>query len=258
MVKWLSVANIVLLALSDRFWKPVPTGKAHWERICRKITVGYISMFILLRHCFSGKENSSLIKLVSISYALLPAVPVWWIAIDSIPLLCFAFLFFTNASLAKIDKRVFLLLLFPFLSSFAGVGFFVLALWVVGTFVQWVRQKKININLIAGFLCLAVGYILVDLKLFYTRLFLRTPLNRDIFGEHLYSITISQALKSALSEYINGGYHAPIVARDLIFPFLFLAFVSIIVFILYNLIKDRYKEEYKYLASYSLQVIILI
>lgn len=49
MVKWLSVANIVLLALSDRFWKPVPTGKAHWERICRKITVGYIYISLIRR-----------------------------------------------------------------------------------------------------------------------------------------------------------------------------------------------------------------
>jgi len=45
-VKWLSVANIVLLVLSDRFWKPVPTRKAHWERICRKVTVGFIYIYI--------------------------------------------------------------------------------------------------------------------------------------------------------------------------------------------------------------------
>jgi len=139
------------------------------------ILLGYISMFILLNFLFSDDKYKSLIKLISVSYALLPAIPNLWFSMASVPLIVFFFLKIKEMELQKLNKVVFLLVLYPFVSNFAITGFFVLSIWALSTIILWIWNRRININLLIGFLCLAIGYIIVDFKLFYVILFLREP-----------------------------------------------------------------------------------
>ena len=220
-----------------------------------KILVGYGSMFILLKHLWPNKEYSNIIKLVSLSFALLPSMPLMWVMFDSIPLLCYAFLIIMKWDNARIDKRVFLLILYPFLSGFISVGFFVLVIWTIGVAIQWICNKKINLNLITGLVLLALGYILVDLKTFYVIFILKTPLNRGIL--EFASFPVGEMLSDVLKRFIVGVYFVPNVTHLVVLPTIVLAFISIIIFLLFKLKKRDCGNKSYDLANYSLSMITL-
>ena len=230
---------------------------AHVIGYAMKIVMSYAFMFLLLRHLFSGEEHAPVIKLVSLSFALLPAgASGFWIAMPSVPLLCYCFCVIKELTPAKIDKRVFLLVLFPVFSNFPFAGFFLLCLWASGTVAVWLYKKKFNWNLVFGLLSLTVGYILVDLKLFYAKFVLQEPLNRVLVNQ--YKISFMEALKTAPANFLYGQEHAPIVASKLIFPVVFLTLLSIAAFIIYKISKNAHEKKYENLARYIFSAIILL
>ncbi len=222
-----------------------------------KIVVGYFSMFLLLRRLFPEKENSGVLKLVSVGFALLPSLPQWYLFFETIPLLCFAFLVMIDWKEKKPDKRVFWLLLYPACSSFIAIGFAVLAIWLLGAVIWWIYTKKLNINHAMGFLCLTVGYIMVDLKIFYVKFILREPLNRTIFPTG--GLSVSEIIGSAGMHYLSSDtvYFAPHLAAKVVFPVLFMFLAFMIPFLLYKLAMDENRKEYRRLAKYTLLLVAL-
>ena len=213
-----------------------------------------------IKHLFPDEENAAVVKLVSLSYALLPMTPHWWVAAGSVPLFAYVFLLIGGLKPGAFEKRVLFLLFLPIFSLLPIAGFFILILWVLGIMVFWMTKKKLNINLVIGFCCLLVGYVLVELRLFYAYLFLREPLNRSIWrsGQSLNASVGEAFARVNLRDIFTGHYHAPILGTKVLMPVIVLTLASAIIFILWRVIKNKSNAEYGYLARYSLLAMALL
>ena len=227
-----------------------------------KILVGYCSMFLLLRRVFPDEEHAAVIKLVSLCFALLPVAPGFGLALDSMPLLCYLFCVIKEWTPVKIDKRVFLLVFFPILSSFPMAGFFLLCLWALGVAVQWLYAQRFHWNLAAGLVSLTIGYVLVDLKVFYAKFVLQEPLNRVLMLTDQHEVSFKQAMQAAPADFLCGGaywgYHAPVFASKVILPTVFVTLLSTGVFIGYKFAKNAYEKKQEKLADYALMSLALL
>ena len=221
-----------------------------------KIGVGYCSMLLLLRRLFPDEEHAAVIKLVSLCFALLPVAPGFGLALDSMPLLCYFFCVIKEWAPDKIDKRIFLLVFFPLLSSFPMAGFFLLCLWTLTSAALCLYTKRFHWNLAAALPSLSIGYVLVDLKIFYVKFVLQEPLNRVLMLADPNPVSFKQAMQAAPADFLYGGafwgYHAPVFASKVIFPAVFATLFSIGVFILYTLARNAYGKNQEKLASYTL------
>jgi hypothetical protein len=196
------------------------------------IIFGFFSMFFLLKICFNAL--SPLIFLISACYAVLPTVPYPGIGIATSPLIIFIFLAFLNRN--TFSRKTLLLFFFPFFSSFTIVGIFILCFWLVGLIIVTVKNKRLNNNLLVGFLVLCLGYIVVDIKLFYAMFVIKEPLNRAVFN--IYPSFFISMLKTFLVSFKNyltsGWYHAASMQRRIILPIaLILSLFLIILFFVF-------------------------
>jgi hypothetical protein len=194
------------------------------------IVVGFSSMYLLLRK--SGIKNKYLVVVTSALYCVLPVAPTYSIGVNSIPFLIYCFIYFYEKKIFSLKSL--LLFFYPFFSSFTYGGIFLLGLWFVVTIILTIRKKKINLNLFIGFFLLCIGYILVDLRLFYVMFIIKTPLNRSVFS--FYPVGIVAQIKvfiSTLKEYcLHGYYHAASFQRKYIIPFVFLVSVFYLVMLI--------------------------
>ena len=205
---------------------------------CLSILVGFLSMSLLLKKL--GIKNDSVLWFVSLMYACLPTVPYWSIGLSSLPLIIIVFINLSYSQSGFSWKCV-LLFFFPFISVFASVGVFVLGLWIFGTIAAWVKQNKLNINLVAGFIALCLGYVIVDLRLFYMMFAVQEPLNRSVFS-------YSNKFSIVFHEYIvNGHYHATTMQNLIILPTAFLMFSYFAFIILLNIMNStgNFKKRIK-------------
>lgn len=227
---------------------------AHIIAYILKILLGYTSMYLFLKECVikNSVDNINIIKLVSIAFAILPTVPAWWLAVESVPLLCYFFCKLATSDI-KHNKKVWLLLFFPILSKFATTGIFLLSLWIFATIVLIIKDKKINLNLIYGFFALLIGYVIVDLKVFYVKFILKIPLNRDIYDMVLVNATyktLSKTLKVVFKDFFQGSYHAPSLATILI--------LTIFIAAVFLFLKNRKAYDSKKLFNFSSEFNFLI
>jgi hypothetical protein len=187
------------------------------------ILLGWFSMYLLLKKYV--RLPHSLMLLVSLCYAILPVIPIWNIATASLPLIIF--IFFALEENKRFSYKTLLLLWYPFFSNFPSIGIFILGFWFIGIIATLIKNRKLNFNLLVGFFALVIGYILVDLRMFYVMFILKTTLNRSIFSRHPDDLV--SMLKTFFLEFKNyggnGHYHAASMQRMVIIPSAF--FVSL-------------------------------
>jgi hypothetical protein len=143
------------------------------------VLFGILSMYVLLHKLLKIDPIVSLA--VSVCYAILPVYQGWNIAVGTLPFIIFVFFYFAVTSKDVFSWKTLLLVFYPVVSFFTTIGIFILGFWFVGVVIVCVKNKKPNLNLIIGFVLLAIGYILVDLRLFYVMFILKTPLNPCCF-----------------------------------------------------------------------------
>ncbi|GHV88445.1 membrane protein [Spirochaetia bacterium] len=182
------------------------------------VLFGFLSMYILLKKVLKLPQLLSLC--VSVCYAILPVIPVWNIAVGTLPLIIVVFYYFASSNNIKFSWKILFVLIYPFFSFFATIGIFICAFWFIGTIIISVKNKKINPNLVVGFFVLCVGYVLVDLRLFYAMFVVKEPLNRAIFD--LKPHDVISGLKTLLRGFISYGgtgyYHATSLQRYIVLP----------------------------------------
>jgi hypothetical protein len=201
------------------------------------VLFGILSMYLLLKRMLKIDQLVSLS--VAVCYAILPVYPAWNTAVGTLPLIIFIFFYLAAKSERRLSWKIVLLLFYPVFSFFAAIGFFILGFWFVGTIVVCIRNKKLNIHLIAGFFILSIGYILVDLRLFYVMFVLKTPLNRSSFV-HPYGIAeMLKVFRRSLKDFfVNSFFHVASMQQKVILPY---ASVMSIVFLphLISVIKSK-------------------
>ena len=199
---------------------------------CLSMIIGYISMYIMLKKTLDISPKIS--ALTAICYASLPILSYWNICISILPLIIAFFFHFALRDNYMFSWKVFLLLFFPFFSSFPYIGIFILGFWLLGIVVFGIRNKKVNINLIVGLLLLCIGYILVDLRLFYVIFVLKTPLNRSIINVHSIDFIIQiKTFFIALFNYsIKGYYPAASLQKIIVLPLAIIVWFSCLITII--------------------------
>jgi len=194
------------------------------------IFLGFFSMYLLMRKI--GKIDAGLTILLSLCYAILPVGPNLGICVSTLPLIIVIFLHFLSKN--KFSWKISLVLFYPFFSSFTMVGIFILGFWLLGFIVLCKKTRKINPNLFVGFILLSIGYVIVDLRLFYEMFVLKTPLNRSVFSFYPVGIIVKiKVFIRTLREYcLHGYYHATSFQRKYIIPFTFLVSVFYLVMLI--------------------------
>jgi hypothetical protein len=194
------------------------TFAAYTSNCIFSVLFGILSMYLLVHKMLKIEWLVSIA--VSVCYALLPVYHGWNIAVGTLPLIIYIFFHFTLKSNYRFSGKVALLIVYPFFSFFSTIGIFILALWFIGTVVVCIKNKKINFALSIGFMFLSVGYILVDLPLFYVMFILKTPLNRAVFTTPSYEIIdmLKTFLVSLKGYVIHGQYHGASMQRMVIVP----------------------------------------
>jgi hypothetical protein len=202
------------------------------------VLLGFTSMYILSKKifCFS----SILSVFMAICFAFLPVVPNLNIAISTLPLIIVIFHYLAFKSNNIFSWKIIFILFFPFFSQFTAVGIFILGFWFLGLVILGLKKKKVNLNLLIGFILLCVGYILTDLRLFYVMFILRTPLNRIIFST--YPTDSITQLKTFFSELrrlgANGHYHATSFQKKIIVPLAFIVSLSCLILLIRRIKKQ--------------------
>jgi hypothetical protein len=114
-----------------------------------------------------------------------------------------------------------LLVIFPFFSQFVAFGFFILGFWLLGAIIVSIRLRRLHVNLFTGFIALCIGYIIVDLRLFYVMLIVKEPLNRSVLSS-LLTTDITVLLGNTFwffKQYLSyGHFHTPYMAGEIIWP----------------------------------------
>lgn len=210
---------------------------AHIISYILKLLVGYASMYLLLKELFNKNENHNIFKLVSLCFALLPSIPVWWLAVDSIPLLAYFFLVIKKLPQSKLDKRVFLLILYPLLSNLAAAGIFLLSIWLIAMIILAIKSKKPNLNLFSGLCSLFMGYIIVDFKLIYITLFLKETTNK-VIAKNL-NFSIMESIAATFEDFKKSAYHGPTLQSKIILPVILFTMFACILYILIKLKKEN-------------------
>jgi hypothetical protein len=191
-------------------------------------------MYLLLKKIYS--DDIKLIIIVSLLYAILPIVPTTSIGISTIP---FAIFFFIKLSENKVFlKRTIFLLLYPFFSTFTYAGIFILFFWLSGIIIFLFKYKNVNINLLIGFLFLCVGYIIVDLQLFYVMFIVKEELNRSVYstGESISIFKFYDIFKNYIK---NGYYHAASMQKIIIIPLSIIVSIFLLIRIYINYFKEK-------------------
>jgi hypothetical protein len=208
------------------------------------IFLGFFSMYLLLKKI--GSMETILIVLVSVCYAILPVSYGCNIGVSTMPLIITVFIHFSFRNKCAFSWKVLFLLFFPFFSYFAAIGIFILGFWFLGLIIFGIKDKRINTNLLIGFILLCIGYILIDLRLFYVMFVLKTQLNRSIFN--LSSLDSGEKIKVLLNSlrghFLHGHYHVTSFQRKIIVPFAFL----VSVFCLIKLIRRMISQSGSMLA----------
>jgi len=207
------------------------------------ILFGFFSMYFLLKKI--GSIDKVLVILTSICFAIIPVYPTFGICVSTLPLIILVFIHFRSQN--ELSKRILLILVYPFFSSFTITGIFILGFWLLGLVVLSIETKKINPNLLVGFILLCIGYIIVDIRLFYVMFVLKTPLNRSIFNIHPIGIVAQiKLLLYTLKEYcIHGYYHAASFQRKIIMPLACIVSVFCLIMLIRRIISQSGKMTRK-------------
>ena len=187
---------------------------------CIAFFLGLAGMALLLETVLP--ENTFLNLLVAMLYAALPVCPSYAIGAATMPFLFWA-LYKLYPTGRQFDRRVLLLVFFPFFSLLTGIGFFLIAVWALAALVWIVTKRTLPVNLLAGLAALCAGSVLVELRLIWSVLF-GSPMNRAYFN-----LAGSPLLPQFKQYFIRGYYHVASLQDKVILPVVLLFLAALLV-----------------------------
>jgi hypothetical protein len=193
------------------------------------VFVGFTSMFILLRKILGFSSKLSI--LTAVCYAFLPVIPIWNIAVATLPLIIAIFIHLAFRHGERFSWKTLALLFFPFFSFFATIGIFILGVWFIAMCALGIKRIKININLLVGFFLLCIGYIVSDIRLFYIMFIDKVPLNRTMFNLHPveFIVQIQTLFYKFIKYFVTGHFFAMPLNNLIIMPVAFFVLLNYLI-----------------------------
>ncbi len=173
------------------------------------VMLGYVSMRFLAGQLYREQTQGqiNLVKIISILYAITPVSLIRTLSFAVLPLIAGTFLYLQRHR--RFTKKAFLCFFFPFLSYFNSLTLFALGFWSIGLAGNWIKNRKINRNLLAALGTYAAGTFLSDLPLFLlvlhsseTNRGLHSPVSQFDTGEFLGAVLFGQYHAMSYHHYI--------------------------------------------------------
>lgn len=191
---------------------------------------------------FGSEEEKAIVVLCGFAYGILNLFPSYGISFASIPLYIFLVIrLYKNAPLLLLKKddpfrnagqswkKAFLyslgLFIYPFVSYFSYFGFFLLAYTCIALLVLWIRDRRFPLSIILGLVCMALGCVVFEYRLFAQMLFTNSVSIRSSMVQS--SLTWTGVLAVIWDVFRNGIFHADGLQHFFILPLGILYFVFI-------------------------------
>lgn len=212
-------------------------GYLHGQIIVRIVSafVGYFSTKKMFDYLFKDKDDyvDCVCMLASVIYTVTPVAPNRMIAFASLPMVITLFLYLRERR--KLSGFVFVGIVVPILSIFDAVLFFVLGFWFLFGIIDWIKTKKININVCISFVLMCISTVIVNIN------FLRVALTAEQTNRGLMVADDSKLnfdVKLFVSYLLDGQYHSSGLHRKIVLPFAFIC--TIVVFL--SFLKNRERK----------------
>ena len=188
----------ILYYLLPNFW-------AYLTGYALKIAIGVFS-FILLAKDVYGSEYEKyrpLIWVIAAAFGMIPVFPAYGIAFTSVPLI----VWLLRRIYLKPQKLLFLgVFLYPLVSYFSYLGFFILAYIVCAVIILWIRDKRFPKWIVLSCAVLAGGYMCFEYRLFKEMLFSDVVTIRGTMVETNYGFVDN--IKAMLEVFCKTIFHA--------------------------------------------------
>lgn len=227
-----------------------PTCTAYVIGLLLKTLIALVSSILLAKDILAEnyKKYEGIVVLVGLAYGILPLYPAFSFPFVSLPLVILL--------LRRIYRKphfldYLLLVLYPLLSYFTFVGFFILAYLLLAIIILWIRDKKLSFPLIGSLFVLSAGFILFEYRLFYIMLFNPVPTIRETMVQGSYTLT--QILYAIFETFTVGIFHADAAHTWFVLPVCFLYLIHQNV----RYLKSRaYKEMRKDIFNLTMLLIL--
>lgn len=221
-----SVYNLLYLIL--------PAYYAYIAGYFLSIAIAMFSVFLLAKDILQDfPKYKPIVLLFGLIYGILPVFPAYCIAFASIPLA----VYLLRRLYRKIDVATLLVLfLYPMVSYFSYFGFFILGYLVVFFAADWILKKRPNKGLLLSIPILALGYAVLEYRLFYSMLFDDTVTIRTTMT--MASLNLKEILDMIRDGLVNSTFHAGDSHKYFVLP------ITVTYFLLQNINFIR-RKEYK-------------
>lgn len=229
-----------------------PTFPAYVIAYLLSLGIGFFSMLALLRIIFNrddDRQKNNILFVVAAIYSILPIIPYWRIAVASLPLS--AVLFYKQWRRPSTQNLLFCFL-YAFITDFGSVALFICGFYLLGAIVVSMYQRKIRWNLLGGLLALSCGIVVANLKMFYLRIFMHEPLNRDFF------IIAPADFLSSFKVYLTYGHYHVFSAHRWILIFTFVVFCIRLTFEIKSFLRTGGKSVKSFVANLSNEMKIIV
>jgi hypothetical protein len=181
-------------------------------------------MALLLKRHLLPSASNTVICGAALCFGMLPFFPGVGLSIAGQPLLLYAILNLRNHDFSV--RNWLIVALFPFVSSLAMIGLFLVPL--LGVFVVYERlfRRKATAPLLGALLLLTCGYVAADYRLVLQTLFADNIVSHREEFAFQHQLTLVNALKASIVHFVSGQYHATSLHNPIIMAVCVLAAVA--------------------------------
>ncbi len=174
---------------------------------------------------FSDEHVENLATLVGLFYGILNLFPTFGIPFAAIPLIIYLLrrVYYSarpgnrpDMAFKKSLKWLILVFLYPFVSYFSYIGFFILGYLFISIIWLWIRDKKISLSLVYALILLALGNVAFEYRLFYMMLFSDTVTIRETMVQTYLSA--GEICHEIFDIFVNGMMHNDDVHKYFVMP----------------------------------------
>lgn len=214
-------------------------------------TIAFLGMYLLLKHHFlnAHDQNSILIRVgASLTFALIPFLPLFGHSIATLPLALWAFLNIRNNDVGW--KNWVVIILITLYSSLIYSYVFFLSLLSLLGMRDFVKGKEINHKFLFSIVLMILLFVLVEYRLFYTQFFNSNFVSHRVEWNLYKDLSLIGSIKEFVSIFLFGHSHAKTLHIFVILPITLLG--------IWILIKDIVKRKLGITEFFKSNLIIKI
>lgn len=203
------------LSLYSVFYMIFPPFAAYVLGYLAKVIIAVISCRLLFLDMVREKNDhtENLATLTGLLYGVLNLFPAFGIPFASIPLVVYLLrkVYFTPSL-----KWYVLIFLYPFVSYFSYIVFFIIGYLFVAVIIFWIKDRKFPLGLFISLILLSLGSFVFEYRLFMMMLFSDTVTIRDTMVQTY--LGAGDILHEMGDVFVNGMMHVEDVHKYLLLP----------------------------------------